>query len=69
MFLTIQKIHSRLLALGYHTDRLFKYEEGTDAVDGDKKYKKQLLTKSPLLNWAGVVNWSELKGILAKQTS
>jgi hypothetical protein len=27
MFLTIQKIHSLLLALGYHTDRLFKYWE------------------------------------------
>ena len=42
-------------------------EEGTDAVGGDKEYKKQLLTRSPLLNWATVINWSKLKGILAKQ--
>ena len=41
-------------------------EEGTDAVDGDEEYKKQLLTKSPLLNWASVISWSKLKGILAE---
>lgn len=42
-------------------------EEGTDAVGGDEEYKKQLLTRSPLLNWATVISWSKLKGILAKQ--
>jgi hypothetical protein len=41
-------------------------EEGTDAVDGDEEYKKQLLTKSPLLNWASVINWSTLESFLAK---
>jgi nicotinamidase-related amidase len=39
-------------------------EEGTDAVNGNEEYKMQLLTKSPVLNWASVINWSELKGIL-----
>ena len=36
-------------------------EEGTDAVDGDEAYKKQTLTRSPLLNWASVITWEELK--------
>jgi nicotinamidase-related amidase len=36
-------------------------EEGTDAVGGDEEYKELLLTKSPLLNWADVITWSELK--------
>jgi nicotinamidase-related amidase len=36
-------------------------EEGTDAVDGDEAYKKQILTRSPLLNWASVITWEELK--------
>jgi len=36
-------------------------EEGTDVVGGDEIYKKQILTKSPLLNWASVVTWNELK--------
>jgi nicotinamidase-related amidase len=39
-------------------------DEGTDVVNGDKKYKRQLFTKSPLLNWASVISWRELKGIL-----
>lgn len=41
-------------------------EQGTDVVNGDEEYKRQLLTKSPLLNWASVISWCELKGILAK---
>lgn len=35
-------------------------KEGTDAVDGDEAYKKQILTRSPLLNWASVITWDEL---------
>jgi nicotinamidase-related amidase len=35
--------------------------EGTDAVNGDLQYKKQLLTRSPLLNWADVITWDELR--------
>lgn len=35
--------------------------EGTDAADGDETYKKQILTRSPLLNWASVIAWDELK--------
>lgn len=31
--------------------------EGTDAVGGDEAYKHQILTRSPLLNWAGVIAW------------
>jgi len=34
--------------------------EGTDTVDGDQAYKKQILTRSPLLNWASVITWDEL---------
>lgn len=41
-------------------------EEGTSAVGGDVAYKRQLLTKSPLLNWAAVIHWPELKACLAK---
>ena len=35
--------------------------EGTDVVGGDEIYKQQILTKSPLLNWASVVTWDELQ--------
>ena len=38
-------------------------------VGGDEEYKRQILTRSPLLNWAGVISWSELEGLLAQQTS
>jgi len=41
-------------------------EEATDAVGGDLAYKNQLLTKSPLLNWAGVIRWQELQAFLKK---
>lgn len=41
-------------------------EEGTDVVGGDEAYKRQLFSKSPLLNWASVISWSELKGTLVE---
>ena len=39
-------------------------EEGTDAVGGDDAYKQQLLTRSPLMNWASAISWGEIKKIL-----
>ncbi len=41
-------------------------DEGTDVVDGDQEYKRQLFMRSPLLNWASVISWHELKSILAR---
>lgn len=38
-------------------------EEATDTVGGDEEYKRQLLTKSPLLNWAEAISWSKLKDV------
>ena len=39
-------------------------KEGTDAVGGDPLYKEQLLTQSPVLNWAKPVVWDDLKARL-----
>ena len=57
VFCTAQELRWR----GYDVKIL---KEGTDAVDGDEEYKKQILTNSPLLNWASVIGWSELKDVL-----
>ena len=57
VFCTAQELRWR----GYEVKIL---EEGTDAVDGDEAYKVQLLTRSPLLNWASVIKWEELKKLL-----
>ncbi len=34
-------------------------EEATDPAGGEEKYKKSIITKSPLLNWAEVIKWEE----------
>lgn len=62
VFSTAQELRWR----GYEVKIL---EEGTDAVGGDEAYKRQILTRSPLLNWAGVIGWRELVGLLAQQTN
>jgi len=36
-------------------------EEATDPAGGDEKYKKTIITQSPLLNWAKVISWEEFK--------
>ena len=35
-------------------------EEATDVSGGSINYKKQLVKKSPLLNWAEIISWKEL---------
>jgi nicotinamidase-related amidase len=52
VFCTAQELSWR----GYNVVVL---EEGTDAVAGDEFYKRQLLTRSPLLNWSSVIRWSQ----------
>ncbi len=60
VFCTAQELSWR----GYRVKIL---EDGTDAVEGNEDYKEQLLTRSPLLNWADVIDWNKLKGILVEK--
>lgn len=60
VFCTAQELRWR----GYRVKIL---EDGTDAVEGNEDYKEQLLTRSPLLNWADVIDWNKLKGILVEK--
>jgi len=53
VFSTAQELRWR----GYKVKILY---EATDAV-GDENYKNQITTKSPLLNWAKIIKWKELK--------
>jgi len=36
-------------------------KEATDPVGGSEEYKKQIITSSPLLNWASVIDWKQFK--------
>jgi len=60
VFCTAQELRWR----GYSVKIL---EEGTDAVEGNEDYKEQLLTRSPLLNWADVIDWNKLKVVLTEK--
>jgi len=53
IFSTAQELNWR----GYNVQILY---EATDAV-GNEEYKNQIVKKSPLLNWAEIIHWKELK--------
>ncbi|MGD9276668.1 MAG: isochorismatase family protein [Candidatus Pacearchaeota archaeon] len=54
VFCTAQELKFR----GYNVKIL---KEGVDVYSGDKKEKEMILNNSPLLNWAKVIPWDELR--------